>query len=101
MATMQLLLCASIAALAAAGCPEGEFIVGDMHDGDYKLVTIKGEALTIKPHANNQTWVITSKYDLKTCSAPIDFNVPGKPSPPPKSAKLVVGPRMQICFVLI
>jgi len=38
---------------------------------------------TIKPSGNNQTWVIRSTVDAKTCSASIDFNVPGKPGPPP------------------
>jgi hypothetical protein len=82
-------------------CPEGEFIVGDMGDGDQKKVTIKGEALTIVPHGNNESWVIKTKYDLKACSAMIDFHVPGKPSPPPAGVVLLVGPRMHICFVLI
>jgi hypothetical protein len=99
--TLQLLLCASVAALAAAGCPEGEFIVGDMGDGDQKLVTIKGASLTIGPHANNESWVIKTKYDLKTCSAMIDFHVKGKPNPPPAGVVLLVGSRMHICFVLI
>jgi hypothetical protein len=58
-------------------------IYADMHDGDKKEVTISGTSLTIKPSGNNQTWVVKSEIDSKSCSASIDFNVPGKPNPPP------------------
>jgi len=58
-------------------------VFADMHDGDKKEVTISGTSLTIKPSGNNQTWVVKSALDVATCSASIDFNVPGKPSPPP------------------
>merc|ERR1712032_1450525 len=46
-------------------------------------VTISGGDVTIKPFGNNQTWVVKSTLDAETCSASINFNVPGKPGPPP------------------
>jgi len=65
-------------------CPDKlHAVYADMHDGDKKEITISGTSLTIKPSGNNQTWVVKSEVDPKTCSASIDFNVPGKPGPPP------------------
>jgi len=58
-------------------------VYADMHDGDKKEITIDGTSLTIKPSGNNQTWIVKSTVDPKTCTASIDFNVPGKPGPPP------------------
>ena len=60
-----------------------------MSDGDYKKVTIAGKKLTIVPHGNNQTWTVNADYDLASCSAAIDFHVPGKPNPPPVKALTV------------
>jgi len=65
-------------------CPDSlDFIYADMHDGDKKVVSISGTSITIKPSGNNQSWVVKSKLNTKLCSAIINFNVPGKPSPPP------------------
>jgi virulence-associated protein VagC len=65
-------------------CPDKlQAVYDDMHDGDKKEITISGTSLTIKPSSNNQTWVVSSEIDSKSCSASINFNVPGKPSPPP------------------
>jgi len=58
-------------------------VFADMHDGDKKEVTISGSALTIKPSGNNQTWKVTATLDTDTCDALVDFDVPGKPNPPP------------------
>jgi len=58
-------------------------IYADMHDGDKKEITISGTRMTIKPSGNNQTWEVESVVDQKSCSASINFNVPGKPNPPP------------------
>lgn len=55
----------------------------DMSDGDEKTVTIAGTAVTITPANNNQSWKVDAVLDPKTCSAVIDFGVPGKPNPPP------------------
>jgi len=57
-------------------------LFADLHDGDIKEVTISGAAMTIKPFGNNQTWVVKTELDLKSCTASVDFNVPGKPNPP-------------------
>jgi hypothetical protein len=65
-------------------CPTSlKVVYADMHDGDKKEILVSGLSLTIKPSGNNQTWVVNSKIDAKSCSASIDFNVPGKPDPPP------------------
>jgi len=67
-----------------SSCPDKlQAVYADMHDGDQKEITISGTSLTIKPSGNNQTWTVTSEVDVKSCSASIDFDVPGKPGPPP------------------
>lgn len=67
-----------------AVCPTSfESVFADMHDGDKKFVTISGTKMTIEPRDNNQTWVVNAVIDPKACKASINFNVPGKPSPPP------------------
>merc|ERR1711998_182753 len=73
-----------IAAFAASKpCWEGEAVVVDMSDGDYKKITVAGGKLTIVPHANNQTWRVETDFCQKECKALVDFNVPKKPNPPP------------------
>jgi len=69
-----------------SGCPEKlQAVYADMHDGDKKEVIISGTSMTIKPSGNDQNWVVNTKFDPKSCSAVVDFNVPGKPNPPPVS----------------
>lgn len=69
---------------SSSPCPTAlKEVYKDMHDGDMKEITISGASLTIRPSGNNQTWVVNSQVEPKSCSAVIDFNVPGKPSPPP------------------
>merc|ERR1712151_223200 len=65
----------------------------DMHDEDKKEVTIEGTAMKIRPSGNEESWEVEAEIDVASCSALIDFNVPGKPSPPPVklSASLWVG----------
>lgn len=60
-------------------------VYADMRDGDKKQVTFDygSSTMTITPWGNNQTWVVRAVVDPKSCSASIDFNVPGKPRPPP------------------
>lgn len=85
-ACLQLVLYAlpSAAFAAKTFCPEQlHAVYADMHDGDKKEIAIAGTSLTIKPSGNNQTWVVKSELDLESCSASINFNVPGKPAPPP------------------
>merc|ERR1719245_2761590 len=65
-------------------CPDKlKAIYADMHDGDEKAVEIDGKAMIIKPSGNDQTWVVNAELDVNSCNAIIDFNVPGKPGPPP------------------
>lgn len=64
----------------------GSVVFADMHDGDQKSVSLAAQQLTIQPHANNQTWRVAEEVVVAPdggCTASIDFNVPGKPSPPP------------------
>ena len=61
-------------------------VFADMHDGDKKQVSLEGTQLTIEPAVtedSDESWIIHSTVDLDTCTAMIDFDVPGKPSPPP------------------
>merc|ERR1711998_499198 len=58
-------------------------VFADMHDGDQKELTLEDGKLTIVPHGNNQTWVVEAMLDVVKCTAVVDFNVPGKPGPPP------------------
>ena len=58
-----------------------------MHDGDAKEIRVSGtrldkDKLNIKPHDNGQKWSIDATFD-SDCIANVNFNVPGKPSPPP------------------
>ncbi|CAJ1402590.1 unnamed protein product [Effrenium voratum] len=77
------LLSLAVPALASE-CPQAlDAVFSDMHDGDKKQVNIQGSALQIKPYGNDQKWVVTSTLQSENCSAMIDFNVPGKPGPPP------------------
>eukprot|EP00930_Biecheleria_cincta_P036498 TRINITY_DN25019_c0_g2_i1.p1 TRINITY_DN25019_c0_g2~~TRINITY_DN25019_c0_g2_i1.p1 ORF type:complete len:262 (-),score=51.99 TRINITY_DN25019_c0_g2_i1:178-963(-) len=67
-------------------CPHSlQAVFADMHDGDKKEISISGTSMTIRPAGNNQTWSVKSTIDQKFCNASIDFNVPGKPGPPPVS----------------
>jgi hypothetical protein len=76
-------------AVAACYWPESlDAVFADMHDGDKKHVSIKGNSMVIKPSGNNQTWTITAVLDTSTCGAVVDFNVPGKPNPPPVNLTL-------------
>lgn len=68
------------------------FVVADMHDGDQKSITFevdkqKGNVIpmVIRPHANNETWEVEVMMHLTEAkvSGLVDFNVAGKPNPPP------------------
>ena len=61
-------------------------IFADMHDGDLKEVTVSSSHITIRPYHNNQTWMVEAALG-PSCTAMVDFNVPGKPSPPPVALK--------------
>lgn len=65
-------------------CPsELSLVFQDMHDGDKKKVEIKGDAMTITPSGSDAEWIVTTKFDQTSCSASVDFNVPGKADHPP------------------
>eukprot|EP00729_Bicosta_minor_P017123 gene17123-2500_t len=59
----------------------------DMGDGDEKMVSVADGMITIVPHGNNETWKVTAQVKGNTpggqCTALVDFDVPGKPNPPP------------------
>ena len=59
-------------------------IYADMHDGDMKKWCVTaGGMLTIGPYNNTQKWAVTTPWDRRHCNASVNFNVPGKPGPPP------------------
>ena len=63
----------------------------DQHDGDQKEASIEKNELIIKPHANSETWEVRTAFDHSTCvAASVDFNVTGKPSPPPFNGTLTL-----------
>jgi hypothetical protein len=72
----------------------GAGVFFDMHDGDQKMITFdKGSPLTsneviIRPYANDQKWTVMAVWDKAHMNASINFNVPGKPNPPPVSLLL-------------
>ena len=85
-ATSLLVAATSLAAGHNSICSDGfqPFVFFDQHDGDQKQVTLtQTMALKILPYNNSQVWEIHSTVDPDKCTAVIDFNVPGKPSPPP------------------
>lgn len=58
----------------------------DMHDGDMKNAVLSDDGtLTITPHGNDEKWKVVAKVSTVQgrCVGTIDFNVPGKPNPPP------------------
>ena len=84
MKVLSLLLALALTVAGATGCAiEGVTMTfADQHDGDQKQITEKDGVITITPYANNETWT-TSAILADDCTASIDFNVDGKPSPPP------------------
>ena len=57
-------------------------VVDDMHDGDKKALKVSGNSLEITPSGNQQKWKVDTKFN-SDCVASVNFNVPGKPGPPP------------------
>ena len=58
-------------------------IFSDMHDGDHKRVTLADGWLVIQSYNSKEEWTVKAKFDTEHCNATVDFNVPGKPNPPP------------------
>jgi len=63
--------------------PHSGTVFQDQHDGDQKIAEESGDELIIRSADKDQTWSVKAKLDKKTCSAVVDFRVPGKPNPPP------------------
>ena len=74
----------------APTCGNGVVVYQDEHDGDQKQVTIAGSSLTILPYNNTEVWVVSTSLDTSTCAANVDFNVPGKPDPPPVNLTMTI-----------
>jgi len=86
MAASAFLLLVLSAHTVSAGCglTPMSIVFRDIHDGDYKLATIASDtSLTIKPFNNTESWVINTGPFSADCTVLVDFNVPGKPNPPP------------------
>ena len=81
-------LCSRVAS-ACAVVKGSTIIVADQHDGDMKQISYDGSTLIILPYGNNETWIITADLEAD-CTAMVNFNVPGKPSPPPVELKATV-----------
>merc|ERR1712137_1385085 len=57
-------------------------VFNDMHDGDQKALLDKKGKLHITPVSSAESWAVDAKID-SDCKATVDFNVQGKPNPPP------------------
>jgi len=90
MRSTSLLICGAVLAGPVAACyfKDMDAVFADIHDGDKKNVNIQAGTITIKPSGNNQTWTVIASIDTATCTAVVDFNVPGKPNPPPVNLTL-------------
>ena len=75
----------SFAQAQQESCLSDDLVVFDMHDGDEKdLRTDRDEKLNITPYKNDQKWSVDSTFNDQ-CIASVNFQVPGKPNPPPVS----------------
>eukprot|EP00122_Pirum_gemmata_P015376 Pgem_evm1s14371 len=69
-------------------CPQkANLVFADMHDGDSKRVYFHGSEIEIYPYDNEEEWKVVATMNTDDCTAIIDFNVAGKPSPPPFKLK--------------
>jgi hypothetical protein len=66
----------------SCGSITGE-IFADMHDGDAKNVTLTEQGVITLSQTLPVAWSVTSKIDLDTCVASIDFSKSSKPDKPP------------------
>ena len=73
--------------VAAVTCDYSGYygVFADIHDGDMKKVRLSADSktVTIEPYNNTQTWAVTAPWSTVSCNASVNFNVPGKPNPPP------------------
>mmetsp|Transcript_17978 Transcript_17978/g.23831 ORF Transcript_17978/g.23831 Transcript_17978/m.23831 type:complete len:196 (-) Transcript_17978:49-636(-) len=66
----------------------GDTIFQDIHDGDMKKVHYDDTRLIIEPFKNDETWIVVTGSPDDICSFSVDFQVPGKPGPPPVPLRL-------------
>ena len=77
-------------------CKAGVAVYVDEIDGDQKQITISKDGdkkdwyLTIEPYNSTEVWIVTTTIDDKTCVANVDFNVTGKPNPPPVNLTMTI-----------
>lgn len=82
---MRVLLAGLTLSLTVSGSCVGNlapFVFRDLHDGDLKVVTANVFDFVIQPYDNDEDWLVRGTFDYD-CVANVDFNVPGKPNPPP------------------
>ena len=63
------------------------YIFYDIHDGDYKKIIFTDNNFSILPFKSNKKWIVNGKLDIDYTSM-VNFNVKGKPNPPPISIQL-------------
>tara|TARA_B100001093_G_C26811405_1_gene1007737 strand:+ start:441 stop:863 length:423 start_codon:yes stop_codon:yes gene_type:complete len=63
------------------------YIFYDIHDSDYKKIIFKDNNYTILPFKSNQKWIVNGKLNSDFTSM-VNFNVKGKPNPPPIDIQL-------------
>merc|ERR1719313_2052701 len=65
------------------GASSESYTFADMHDGDEKAVTFQDNVI-IQPTSTEEDWkVVCTDYDASMCTFMCNFNVSGKPDPPP------------------
>ena len=69
----------SCAVLSAARCLlSSPLIFQDVHDGDRKIVYETSSSIRIEPFDSNELWTVAAPLNFTTCTAVVDFRVPGK-----------------------
>jgi len=70
--------------------PTIPLVLNDIHDGDQKEIkSITWDTFVVHPLPNRSDWEIQGKFDIN-CVSIIDFNVSGKPNPPPVPLKMAM-----------
>jgi hypothetical protein len=62
-------------------CWNGEVVMTNLQNGEEHKVAVSGTDLSIVP-TQGVAWSVESELDINTCSSVVNFNVPGKASPP-------------------
>lgn len=66
------------------------YIFYDIHDGDFKKIIFNGNNYRILPYKSKKKWIVNGKFDENYTSM-VNFNVKGKPNPPPINLQLRFG----------